>query len=120
MNRARIDDLRSALMRQVRHQFGLLRQALRTDDGRAFGIVALFSLPYLWVIWRYEFLPMQDLSGHVELSFLHDRLSADDPDYTPYYDIAPQPWPNSLSTLVLSVFGAQFGFERGVKVLLSL
>jgi hypothetical protein len=120
MSRPSMDDLREALLRRARLQYRFLVQALRTDDGRAFGIVALFSLPYLWLIWRYEFLPMQDLSGHVELSFLHDRISADDPAYTPFYRIAPQPWPNSLSTLVLSVFGAQFGFERGVKVLLSV
>jgi hypothetical protein len=97
-----------------------LRHAIKAADGASFAVVALLSLPYLFLIWRYEFLPMQDLSGHVELSFLHHRLSLKDPLYTPYFQIAPQPWPNSLSTLVLSVFGARLGFENGVKALLSL
>jgi len=95
-------------------------RGLRTPDASAFGLIALFALPYLWLVWGYEFPPMQDLSGHIELSFLHQRLSLEDPAYTPFYQVAPQPWPNSLSTVVLSTFGSVLGFESGVKLLLSL
>lgn len=99
-----------------------VRSLARAQGGEraAYWWIALLSLPYVWLIWRHEFLPMQDLSGHVELSFLHDRLIQGDPAYTPYYRISPQPWPNSLSTLVLSVVGRVVGFEHGVKALLSL
>jgi hypothetical protein len=93
---------------------------MRETNGSAYGLITLFTVPYIWLIWRYRYLPMQDLPGHIELSFLYHRLSLDDPAYTQFYQVAPQPWPNSLSTLVLSGFGSVFGFETGVKVLLSV
>jgi hypothetical protein len=116
----RVRALPRLLARAARTGLGSLVRALRTPDGSAFGVIALFALPYLWLIWGYEFLPMQDLSGHIELSFLHHRLSLEDPAYTPFYQLAPLPWPNSLSIIVLSTFGSVLDFEAGVKVLLSL
>jgi hypothetical protein len=109
-----------ALLRAARTSLARLVQVLKTPDGSAFVTIALFALPYLWLIGRYDFLPMQDLSGHIELAFLHHRLSDDDPAYAPFYRVSPQPWPNSLSTVVLSAFGSVLGFESGAKVLLSL
>ncbi len=109
-----------ALSLSMRNRLASLMQRLRSEDGVSFTLVTLLTLPYIWLVWNHEFLPMQDLGGHIELSFLHDRLAARDPAYTPFYRVAPQPWPNSLSTLVLSVIGHIFGFEHGVKLLLCV
>jgi hypothetical protein len=93
---------------------------VRETNGTAYALITLFTIPYIWLIWRYRYLPMQDLPGHIELSFLYHRVSLGDPAYTQFYQVARQPWPNSVSTLVLSGFGSVFGFEIGVKVLLSV
>lgn len=90
------------------------------DERAQYVLLVLLSVPYVWLIWSVPFLPMQDLAGHIELSFLHERLGAHDPSYTPFYEVAQQPWPNSLSTLLLSVMGRAVGLAAGVKVLLSL
>ena len=91
-----------------------------TQEGQAWLLLGLGALPYVWLLFSVQYLPMQDLPGHIELSYLHDRVSAGDPAFTGNYRIAPQPWPNSLSTLLLSLFGGALGFPVGVKLILAL
>jgi hypothetical protein len=89
-------------------------------DLAAWWLLGLGALPLVWLVFSVSYLPMQDLPGHLELGYLHQRLRAADPAFTPFYGLAPQPWPNSLSTVLLSLLGGTFGFTGAARLLLAL
>jgi hypothetical protein len=108
------DDLRA------RGALRVLRDALFLGDRSAYTLIALFALPYVWLIFSVRYLPMQDLPGHIELAHLHHQIKAGDAAFTRFYQISPQPWPNSLTTIALSFLGGVAGFETSVKLALAI
>jgi hypothetical protein len=61
----------------------------------------LLTLGALVPVWVAPFLPTQDGPAHVEAARILERLIADDPRFTQFFDVRPEPLPNWTTQALL-------------------
>jgi hypothetical protein len=92
----------------------------KTDPRAPFYVVGALSLLYLVPIWGAPYLVMQDVAGHVELGCELVGLWKNDPRFTDVLFVHPQPWANSLPSVLLGVIMLVVPGYTAMKLALSV
>ncbi len=98
---------------------GALRR-LANDKHLPYYVLGALSLLYLVPIWGAPYLVMQDVPGHVELGCELVGLWKGDKTFTDVLFVHPQPWANSLASLLLGVIMLVVPGYTAMKIALSM